>query len=53
MKTVQFRYVWLNDKFTLNGIEWKKTNFGRGMIFIGGKKEFINVKKNKLVEVNG
>lgn len=46
-----FRSLPMGTKFTLNGIEYIKTNFGRGYIFINGRKQFINVKKAKIVEV--
>lgn len=47
---IQYRHLWVGEKFKLDGITYNKTNHNRSYIDVKGNKQFINMKKNKLVE---
>lgn len=47
---VQFRNLVFGDVFKLGNEVYIKTNFGRGYHVKNGRKEFLFVKKAKMVE---
>ena len=51
MKT-EFRFLAVGDKFTFEGVEYVKTNHGRGRICKGSETIHKNFKRRKIVEVN-
>jgi len=51
MKT-RFSHLWQGNKFIIDGVEYTKTNYNRAWNIVDGKKKFIRVKKEKMVEVN-
>lgn len=52
MKKIRFSRIGNNTKFNLNEIEYTKTSHRRGWRVVNGRKEFLYIKKAKLVEIN-